>query len=393
MLPPTVPLPDSLRGNETGTFTEDSVVRRLPEIARRTIAENRLDAKQTALVEALATEIGSGTVVSVDEPAADDAATWDKYVAPYLGLRWVDAPWFFVETYFYRRLLAATAYSQPGSRLGTDPFQQQKQKGLDGAVELAALLGEVLDDTQALIGASLWANRVDLSLWPAGEADADVRTQAVLGSQNQSRLLVDDTAPVLKVLAAPLVNVHIVLDNAGAELIADLALAANILRNQGRVTVHAKPHPTFVSDVTLPDLDATMQRLAAEDTPAQQIARTLTTALGEGTLQIATHPFWVSPGAGWLCPPDLVEHLTEADLIIFKGDANYRRLLGDLHWDPTTPIGRIVRPPKPLLALRTAKAEVVAGLTQDVVDRAARIDRGWISSGEWGLIQYVVPEA
>ena len=367
MLYPTLPLPEPLRGNETGTFAEDSVVRRLPEIARRTIAQNTLSVEYVDRVEALASEIATGTLTFVDEPEAPDAAAWAAHVERYVGVRWVDAPWFFVETYFYRRLLAATGYSQPGPRRGLDPFQQQKQLALDTALQLAARLGGVLDDPRTLVTASLWANRVDLSLWPAEQTDSDSRTDAVLGPQRRTRLLVDNTDSALEILAVPGASIHLVLDNAGAELIADLALAAHVVTQGGQVTIHAKPHPTFVSDVTLPDLDATLRRLTAEKTSARTIARALTTAETGGTLRVTTHPYWVSPDAGWHCPADLVQDLSNADLIIFKGDANYRRLLGDLHWDPTTPITDIVRPPRPLLALRTAKAEVVAGLTPSVI--------------------------
>ncbi len=388
MLTPIAPLPEPLRANEVGTFTEDSVVRRLPEIARRTLAENHLDPARSRNLEALAKEIGSGRVTVVDEPAAADAAAWLEYVQPYLGMSWIDAPWFFVETYFYRRVMAATGFSQPGDRLGIDPFLHQKQTALDGAIELAARLGGVLEDTPTLLGASLWANRVDLSLWPAGGADADARTEAVLGQRGASRLLVDDSDTVLEVLGATGVNAHLVLDNSGAELVADLALAANVLARRGRVTIHAKLHPTFVSDVTVPDLDETIRRLGDTDTPAREIAETLLAGRSSGAVDVVTHPFWVSPGAGWMCPPDLTAHLGEADLIIVKGDANYRRLLGDSHWDPTTPFDQIVRPPSPLVALRTSKAEVVAGLSAAMVDAATAADSNWRTDGEWGLIQY-----
>lgn len=392
MTPPTTPLPQPLRGNEVGTFAEDSVIRRLPEIARRTAAQNHLDQDRAAEVEALANEIGHGTLTLVDEPEAEDAVAWASYVEPYSGVRWIDAPWFFVETYFYRRLLAATGYSQPGSRRWIDPFQQQKQIGLEGAFELAARLGDALDDNLTLLGASLWANRVDLSLWPAGEEAADERTDAVLGSERRSRLLVNDSGPATEILDTAGVNVHLVLDNAGAELVADLALAANILANRGRVTIHAKPHPTFVSDVTMPDLEGTIRRLAEERTAARNIAGVLAGAGSSGHLEVDADPFWVSPSPFWECPPHLVDRLAAADLIIVKGDANYRRLLGDLHWDPTTAIDKIIRPPAPLLALRTPKAEVVAGLTQSAIDSATATDPDWMVDGEWGMIQYVAPQ-
>ena len=264
MLPPTLPLPDHLRGNETGTFTEDSVVRRLPEIALKTIEDNELTGHRREQVERLADEINSGVITRLDEPESSDWLAWGEYVSPYEGLKWVDVPWFFVETYFYRRLLSATGYSQPGERCGVDPFLLQKQTALDGAIDLAVGLGEAIGDTRTLIGASLWSNRVDLSLWRAGEGDIDARIADVLVPDASSRLLVDHTDRAVDSLGQRGTNVHFVLDNSGAELVADLALAADVLGRNGRVTIHAKPHPTFVSDVTLPDLETTIQRLAAE---------------------------------------------------------------------------------------------------------------------------------
>jgi uncharacterized protein with ATP-grasp and redox domains len=377
-----------LRANEARTFAEDSVVRRLPEIARRTITENQLDARRVGLVEALADEIATATLTIVDEPEAADGADWAAYVGPYLNTTWLDAPWFFVETYFYRRLLAATGYSQPGTRCSRDPFEEQKRTALDGAMDLAARLGEELDAPRTLLGASLWANRVDLSLWPAGEADSAARTQAVLTAEGGTRLLVDNTDRALETLAAA-GAVHVVLDNAGAELVADLALAASVLAGDGSVVLHAKPHPTFVSDAMPSDIATTIKRLAGDDSPARNIAATLEAGQQSGKLQISTHPFWVSPRAFWECPPDLNAHLSQAGLIFVKGDANYRRLLGDRHWDPTAPISGIIRPPSPLVALRAAKAEVVAGLTPAVVANAGDVDPDWMTNGHWGMVQYV----
>ena len=380
--PPVHPLPEPLRGSETGTFAADTVTRRLPEIARRAITENDLDAIRNRLVEALAAEIGASRLTPIDEPEAVDAALWARHVTPHLDSTWLEAPWFFVETYFFRRLLAATGYSQPGSRRGVDPFAYQKRLALDSALGLAPRLGE-LDDASALLLAALWSNRIDLSLWPADSADSTGAIDATLGTDG--RLLVDDLAAAAEILTVAS-SIHIVLDNAGSELIADLALTSFLLGAGKRVKLHAKPHPTYVSDVTPDDFARTVDRL---DAVSPQTAEALRRALAVGSLEVASHSYWVSPLPFWRCPPDLVADLSQAEVVIVKGDANYRRLLGDLHWDPTTPITNIVRPPRPLIALRTAKSEVAAGLDEATIAAAQSADPSWMTNGRWGMVQYV----
>lgn len=380
---PLRPLPEPLRGNEIGSFAHDTIVRRLPEIARRTAAENRLDEMWASRVEALAAEIEANSAVTViDEPELNDAAAWTGYVDSQDGRSWLDVSWFFAETYFYRRVLAATGYSQPGDRCGVDPFGPQKETGLDGALELAARLGETLDAPAPLLAAALWSNRVDMSLWPAGESDSDARTRGILG-RAASHLLADDSEQVLPLLDGG--NIQIVLDNAGAELVADLALAASVLESGGRVTLHAKAHPTFVSDAMPVDIEITLDKLASESSPGRRIAAAVRNS---GELEVTTHPFWVSPLPFWERPSGLDRALETADLIVIKGDANYRRLIGDSHWDPTTPFSEIVRPSAPLVALRTSKAETIAGLSAETVGRVTATDPEWQTNGQWGVIQY-----
>jgi hypothetical protein len=389
MLTPINPLPEPLRASDAGTFTEDSVVRRLPEIAETALANNDLDAGHLQLLEQLIEEINHGVITELEEPFTDDAPAWEEYVTPYLGMTWLDVPWFFAETYFYRRLLAATGYWQPGPGQGLDPFASNKQKDLDAGVHLAGRLAQLLGDLPILLSASLWANRVDRSLWPAGDQAAAARTAEILGLDRSQRLLVDDTERAVELLPGNGGSIHIILDNSGAELVADLVLVAQLLDQGDRVTIHAKPHPTFVSDVTLPDLEKTISRLGNEPDPTSAVAQTLTRARASGALAVTTHPFWVSPLPFWKCPSDLVDDLSAADIVIVKGDANYRRLLGDLHWEPTTPIEEIVRPLQPIVALRTSKSLVAAGLSPDTVSSAANADRDWMSSGEWGMIQFI----
>jgi hypothetical protein len=77
-------------------------------------------------------------------------------------------------------------------------------------------------------------------------------------------------------------------------------------------------------------------------------------------------------------------------LAVFKGDANYRRLLGDAHWPHATPFARVVggHAPAPVLALRTCKAGLVVGLAPEAAARAAaERPADWLTSGTFAVAQ------
>ena len=67
-----LPIPEPLRGNEIGTFTHSSVAERLPEIAERTIAENRFQPEVEEKVKLLIDEIPEGKIRLLDDPGAPD---------------------------------------------------------------------------------------------------------------------------------------------------------------------------------------------------------------------------------------------------------------------------------------------------------------------------------
>lgn len=61
-----------------------------------------------------------------------------------------------------------------------------------------------------------------------------------------------------------------------------------------------------------------------------------------GRMTISPHPFLCTASAGWEMPLSLARTLSRQDLAIAKGDANYRRLVGDLHWPYETPRRRVL---------------------------------------------------
>ncbi len=400
---PTLPLPVPLRAEEEGTFTHYSVVTRLPDIGRRILAENRFLPPVAEELQDFFRSIPYGLISPLDDSGAPDAGDWRRYVAPYLGDNWLQVPWFFAEAYFYRRVLAITGYFQEGSGQGVDPYRYQKQQGLETTRQaIRALAGKLLGWLQVpgldrhvltrLLTLALWGNQSDLSLWPA---DVEDRSTQVDADRRPERLLVDEVDAVVEHIAGleghP-ARLDFIADNAGFELVCDLALTDYLLGSgaAASVWVHVKSHPTFVSDAMAGDVRDTVAFLAGDGDPAPRtLGARLADHLDAGRLVLADNFFWTSPLAAWEMPPALREHLAGSALVISKGDANYRRLLGDRHWPHTTPFADVVGYfPAPLVALRTCKSEVGVGLPPGRAEQAAAQDPDWLVNGQWGMIQF-----
>lgn len=399
---PSLPLPEPLRGCEVPSFTHVSVVKRLPEIASRVLQEELdLPPQASAALRALIAEIPGGTVRPLEIPLAPDASDWQRYVQPYLGQDWLAVPWFFAEHYFYNRVLEATGYYTPGPGRLQDPYRVQKRLGLEAAIAPArSLLAHLESAAEAgwdeaflrtLIGVDLWGNLADLSRWPVSKGGSAQETGFL---PRPDRILVDDAPAAAQILAdrgLASSRVDFLLDNVGFELVCDLCLAGALLHTgmAGQIQLHVKAAPVFVSDATAADVRATLDLLADDPDPRlSNLGSALLGSLAEGRLLLREDAFWTSPLPLWQAPDALRAELARARIVIAKGDANYRRLVGDRHWPATTPFDRIASyRPAPLLALRTLKSEVVAGLAPGQAETAQSTDPDWMNDGQWGLIQ------
>ena len=396
------PIPPPLRGAESGSFAHYTVAGRMPGIARRVVEENDFAPAIVKRLEGLVAELPQGFIRPLTDTDAPDAADWQRYVTPYAGQDWLQVPWFFAETYFYRRILEATGYFEPGSGQGVDPFIYQKREGLNQSWErvraLCAQVNEALEHKgwdhnvfAELLAVDLWGNQADLSVWPAGQEGQPSH----LGTEaQQAHLLVNDTAALfdyLSGLRTEKTRLDFIIDNAGFELIGDFCLADYLLGSETAAAVrfHLKTHPTFVSDATIQDADETIATLlASNDAAVQALGQRLRAHLDSGRLRLCQHPFWTSPLPLWQMPDDLYQELARPALVISKGDANYRRALADSHWAHTTPFAAIVAYfPAPVVHLRTLKSEVVAGLQIGQPEALLRRDLDWLTGGKWGVIQ------
>ena len=109
----------------------------------------------------------------------------------------------------------------------------------------------------------------------------------------------------------------------------------------------------------------------------------------DGRLVVRAHPFSCAPLPYADMPDDLRTEIGRASLTVLKGDLNYRRLVGDRWWPPTTSFAEATAPfPGPVAALRTLKSDVVTGL--DARTEAALVaaeGQRWRTGGTRALIQ------
>jgi hypothetical protein len=150
--------------------------------------------------------------------------------------------------------------------------------------------------------------------------------------------------------------------------------------------------PTFVSDAMPRDVWRLVERMHARGGVARALAGQLRAAFDEGRLALAADPFWTGPRFLWQAPAHVAEALASATVLVLKGDANYRRLVGDGLWTPTTPFARacsFLR--SPLLALRTMKSDSVLGLAPGLAEKLDAEQPTWRIDGRRGVAQAFVP--
>lgn len=390
--------PASIRTDGTNSFARHTMSVRLPSIIDETIERN---SDYSPLVvdslKRLKEEVIEDRPVVTIAPPAPDWGSWEEQYLGHRGESWLHTEWFFAEHLFYRRIIESVRWWETGR----DPFAPMKAEEYSGKAhgELLAASVEISERTpavnssadsveealSALLLADLWGNRIDLSY----------KASAALGavSTTDEELLVDDREKILRALL-PAENgpksVHIVADNAGSELTMDLLLADYLTSLGLTVAFHVKMHPTYVSDSTAPDIHSFLGRLTsgAEGAPAQKIGRRLDSAFQSGMIRVFPDLFWNSGRYLGELPPRLTEPFRRADLVIFKGDVNYRRLGKDALWPNDTPFTEVVGSfPAPIAVLRTMKSDTVFALPAGTAEDLDGREPDWRSNGKRGIIQ------
>lgn len=380
-------LPPELLNNDPGGFAWGVWHDRTPQLIARVRDENPFGPVQRRALDELQEEISSGVMQPLGSHARD-RETWSSWGADHFGKPWLEAPFLWSESYFYRRVLDATGFFGPSPWRSVDPFEHFKtaeleDPGLEG--DLAAL-----DDLQRLpaeeqgtakLLASLWGNRADLGFRIGQSPQAR--------EQGSAQLVADDSADLWTALG-PAASVVLVADNAGRELLADLVLIDHLFQHDlaSVISLHVKPSPYYVSDATAADVAACLRRLARRPGTATAVAHRVRAAMAGGRIGLNAHEFYCAPWSYRHLPADLASQFGRASLTIFKGDLNYRRLVEDRAWPAVTPLPDVASYfPGPFAVLRTLKSDVATGLSQGTVAELDATGQPWRTDGRHALLQ------
>ncbi|KAI8062256.1 hypothetical protein BC940DRAFT_127964 [Gongronella butleri] len=437
---PNHPPYPAYRASEIGSFAHDSTVRRWPIIIETTLADIRQVAdgatdpqqKQLALgiadaFEDLKKEIASDAKLRLLRDNDSDVQTWNAHITKYFeGTTWFNGSWLFNECYMYRRM-RETVSMTPGWT-DYDIFNSQKLNTFRGshasvfdlAVNMDTMLKSLPIDGQELVfyellQVCLWGNATDLSLL-TNMTEEDIRQLQATGQEKlkeqMQRIVVNNIDQVwaqLKDLKHG--RIDFVLDNSGFEVFVDLVLADWLLHTEraAKVVLHCKTIPWFVSDVMPKDVPLTFESCLDRDffpgshseqerAALEKMVQRWQGYVASGKLVVQSHSFWCTGLAYRYLEseaPELFADMAQSDLVIFKGDLNYRKLVFDCDWPVTTPFREAIGESLAtrftnILSLRTNKAETIVGLAAGKREEieATVSANDWRCSGKYAIVSY-----
>lgn len=357
-----------------GSFGAFTVAERLPKIVADVVAELPVEAARAPEWDRLVTAVTQGCDIDTSL-LAPTTGYLDEIIAGLSGKNWRELPFFDLEFLFYHAINTIAGRLTPGR----DVFTKQKQKGLERAIQSVDLPEGPLSIGSA-INASLFGNTADLS-----QLDGKDRKKT-------STLIIDERAALADRLSRPgSAPIHLVADNAGTELVADLLLVAALLHIGWSVQLHVKPWPMFVSDATIADVEVTLLAFAASrNETLRQVSAFIRQSKDQGRLGIEAPADWGEPRHLDGLSQPLLDRLCESCGVLLKGDLNYRRAFGDLAWPACTDAATaFLMPSMPAFALRVLKSELAIGTPRDQLARLERDPVDWRTSGLFAVAQFL----
>lgn len=395
---------------EKGSFAKFTVENRFPKIFKEVCSE-----EYESFIEKH--KVDDGNILHSNIPGVDELK---KSISSYKDYSIKDffekAPFFLVEFYFYHLLLSLRNYDN----LKFDFFAAKKDTDWkDKAEDFSSKLSVLFDDFEkfnkrkfskkekqefnerknehikSILYYSLTSNTGDLSQLH------EIRSESVKCLCNETEICQNYLD-----VARPYSRFDIICDNSGAELFSDIYLAVFFLVYglAKKVVLHLKPCPFFVSDATINDFSKLVAALTKNGKNTE-----LLNFISKKKIEVFfPNDFWVEPYYFDKMPDDLKNHFNKSNLVIIKGDLNYRRLVGDFntHCDDKEKSSvkkRIETLEKrclfknklkkniPLVAPRVLKSDVFVGIDTVFEAIGRNSDSQFKTDGKWGVIQTTLP--
>lgn len=344
----------------------------------------------------------------------EDATIWNEHLKDSTKEHGVvpsyfQTDWMYAECYVYRRLREAFLITK--SLQNIDPFHHNKAEALEESMKTVRRLALHMNEIAAsnkfstkseiksefihLLKFALWGNKCDLSLSCGGSVIIKDDPFSWV-ERFDSFLLIDQSEEVWNTLAdCKGETIDIILDNAGYELVTDLCLAEFLVTkcDINKVRFRAKKFPWYVSDVMEKDFHYVVNTLAEKEEPFTEIASRWLHLLKQGKFELICDTFWTLPysyNSMEKVDKKLYDDLKTSKLLIFKGDLNYRKLVGDINWPTTYPFKNALRGfhPSPLVTLRTLKADVICGLKPGQAEETEAKSTKWQLTGDYAVIKF-----
>ncbi|XP_046400158.1 damage-control phosphatase ARMT1-like isoform X3 [Ischnura elegans] len=302
------------------------------------------------MLSKLKTDVQTNKALVPLSDSAKDAVRWNQFMAEQKekrgdrDLTWFDCPFMFADCYFYRRI---AEFFEASKTLSTyDPYLKQKDDALKGSMESIKSLSkycnkitknipqmsdeELKEETMNLFQVCMWGNECDLAM-------------AIEGVGHKS---------------------------------------TNAIKQ-----VISKKEQVICNDLEC--ICLYLRDTKAGQEPDKKIE------IGKWKVK-DDETYWTLPFSYHEMPSEdaeLYNQLSSSSLLIFKGDLNYRKLLGDINWKFSTPFGSALKnfTPAPLVALRAVKTEILVGVDSEVVMENNTKDPLWMIKGTHGVIQFHIP--
>lgn len=398
---------DEFSAKDAGSFAKFTIENRFPKIFKEVCSEEYESFIKDHKVDD--EKILHSNIPGVDELKKSISSYKDYTIKDFFE----KAPFFLVEFYFYHLLLSLRNYDN----LKFDFFAAKKDADWkDRAEDFSSKLSVLFDDFEkfnkrkfskkekqefnerknehikSILYYSLTSNTGDLSQLH------EIRSESVKCLCNETEICQNYLD-----VAKPYSRFDIICDNSGAELFSDIYLAVFFLVYglAKKVVFHLKPCPFFVSDATIDDFSKLVAALTKNGKNTE-----LLDFISKKKIEVfSPNDFWVEPYYFDKMPDGLKNHFDKTNLVIIKGDLNYRRLVGDFNKyanETKSSINfetleeRCLFKNKsnkniPLVAPRVLKSDVFVGIDSVFEAIGRNSDSQFKTDGKWGVIQTTLP--